>query len=777
MKIALNEGWIFSKNEDFLQSEIVRLPHANALLPISYLDEKDYQFVSYYKKEFVISGDMLDKCLLLTFEGAAHQSALYVNDQHVLTHNCGYTAFSADISPFVKKGSNTLLLRVDSRESLDIPPFGNVIDYLTYGGIYREVYLEVLNKAHIVDIFAKGLGGGKDNFCAEITLSEKIKGKICLSVTHFQSGGVVFEKCREIDCKTLTVEEEIKQALLWDLENPNLYILNAKLEVDGKTVDEKSVRFGFRTAEFKKDGFYLNSKKIVLRGLNRHQSYAYAGYALPSRPQRLDALILKNKLAVNIVRTSHYPQSRHFLEACDETGLMVFTEIPGWQHIGGEEWQNQALNNTQDMIMQNRNHPCVVCWGVRINESADCDALYEKTNPLAKSLDGTRSTAGVRYIAHSNLLEDVYSYNDFIFMGKNDSVTPKNKMYRGEKPMLITEYNGHMFPAKSYDDETHRLEHTLRHLKVMEGYYSRKHLLGGIGWCMFDYNTHSQFGSGDKICHHGVLDMFRNEKLAAAAYSMQGETPFMEISSSMDKGDWAGGTIEKVYAFTNADSVKLYKNGKFVKEFFPDRKNFPSIPHAPVIIDDFVGDALIKEEGFSEISSKRTKQCLAYIFKHGYNDLPLRILLKAFSVVLKEKITIAQFTQIAAKYVSGWGSASAEFIFEGVYGGKVLKSVKKASCADIGLSCEPDTTKLTESDTYDVATVSLKAIDGNGNLCVYCNEPVLIKAEGAVEIIGENSISLRGGMWGVYVKSARKGDGALILTFRGKEQTIAFNVS
>ena len=105
----------------------------------------------------------------------------------------------------------------------------------------------------------------------------------------------------------------------------------------GEVVDEKSLRFGFRTVRFENDGFYLNGQRIKLRGLNRHQSYAYVGYAMPKSVQELDAEILKNELGVNAVRTSHYPQSQHFISRCDELGLLVFTEIPGWQHIGDED--------------------------------------------------------------------------------------------------------------------------------------------------------------------------------------------------------------------------------------------------------------------------------------------------------------------------------------------------------------------------------------------------------------------------------------------------------
>ena len=98
--------------------------------------------------------------------------------------------------------------------------------------------------------------------------------------------------------------------------------------------DEKTVRFGFRTAEFRRGGFYLNGERVFLRGLNRHQCYPYMGYAAPEALQREDARILKEELCCTAVRTSHYPQSRHFIDACDELGLLVFTELPGWQHIG-----------------------------------------------------------------------------------------------------------------------------------------------------------------------------------------------------------------------------------------------------------------------------------------------------------------------------------------------------------------------------------------------------------------------------------------------------------
>ena len=117
------------------------------------------------------------------------------------------------------------------------------------------------------------------------------------------------------------------------------------------------------------------------------------------------------------MRTSHYPQSHHFINRGDGLGLLVFMEIPGWQHIGDEAWKKQACINAEEMIRQYRNHPSIMIWGVRINESQDDDAFYMETNRIAHELDDTRQTGGVRNFRKSHLFEDVYTYNDFIHDG------------------------------------------------------------------------------------------------------------------------------------------------------------------------------------------------------------------------------------------------------------------------------------------------------------------------------------------------------------------------
>ncbi len=232
---------------------------------------------------------------------------------------------------------------------------------------------------------------------------------------------------------------------------------------------------------------------------------------MPARVQRRDAWILKHELHCNIVRTSHYPQSPDFLDACDELGLLVLEEIPGWQHIGDLEWQNIAVRNVGEMIRRDWNHPSIVLWGVRINESQDNHDFYTRTNELAHSLDDARQTGGIRYLRDSERLEDVFTINDFGFPLQ----LPNHPLY------LNTEFNGHMFSTKRFDNVTIVAEHVRRHARVHNQLAGDDRYAGGIGWCAFDYNTHANFGSGDHICYHGVSDIFRIPKPAAYFYKSQ----------------------------------------------------------------------------------------------------------------------------------------------------------------------------------------------------------------------------------------------------------------
>lgn len=750
MTIPFNNDWLFTSDYDagFDNAETVRIPHTVREIPYNYIDCQDYQMLCGYKKSFFVPADWQGKRMLLRFDGAAHDATVYCNSKLAAHHACGYTAFTADLTEFLKFGQeNTVTVRLDTRENLNIPPFGFVIDYLCYGGLYRDVELEVRNSTYIKNVLIENTG--LRDISVSIDTSGKPKANKLVTEV-IDADGKVAASAMGAKFK-LTVPD----GKLWSPDNPYLYTLKAKI-VDGDTVlDEKSYRFGLRTAKFENDGFYLNGKKMKLRGLNRHQSFAYTGYAMPKSMQRLDADILKNELGVNAVRTSHYPQSQHFIDRCDELGLLVFTEIPGWQHIGNDAWKDQAVENTREMVMQYMHHPSIILWGVRINESQDDDVLYKRTNAVAHELDRSRQTSGVRYIEKSSLLEDVYAFNDFSHSGNNAGLKAKNSVTSNKRrPYLVSECNGHMFPTKAFDDERHRLSHALRHAKVLDAMYAADDICGIFPWCMFDYNTHKDFGSGDGVCYHGVMDMFRNPKLAAAVYASQSEeNPCCVVSSSMDIGEHPAGDIGSVYVFTNADSVRLFKNGLLVKEFYPDSESYPALPHPPVVIDDFIGDLLETQESFDAKTAEQLKECLYAVAKYGTSALPPKYLLKLGKLMLLKGLKFSDGVELYGKYVSNWGGEATEWRFDAVKNGEVVKSVIKKPGQKAHIEVEVSSTELYEGDTYDVAAVRIYARDELGNSAVYYQEPVILSCSDGLEIIGPHVISLKGGCGGTYVKT------------------------
>ena len=790
-KFYLNDDWLFTEQfEDSLAApeypentlQPVRLPHTCKETPFHYFDESLYQMVSGYRRHLLIPKDWQGKRILLTFEGAAHDSTVFCNGKKVGEHHCGYTAFTVDLTDNVLYGQDNLLcVRLDSRENLNVPPFGYVIDYMTYGGIYRDVRLEVKEKVSLSDIFVHTAIDFRSSpvtaqITSEITLTASDENVTIRQYYMPKSTAAAQESWRLLCEQTVSADTTgdkkialtaaITDPLLWDTEEAHLYILKTQLYQDNTLLDETETTFGIREAVFKKDGFYLNGRKLRIRGLNRHQSFPYVGYAMPKSMQRLDADLLKKELGLNAVRTSHYPQSHYFLERCDELGLLVFTEFPGWQHIGDDSWKAQAVANAGDMIRQYRNHPSIILWGIRINESPDDDAFYEKTNAVAHKLDPTRPTGGVRAIKKSHLLEDVYTYNDFLHDGETPGCDPKKKVTSDtDKPYLISEYNGHMYPTKAFDNEERRSEHAIRHANVLDAVAGQEDIAGSFGWCMFDYNTHKDFGSGDRICYHGVMDMFRNPKLAASVYACeQDEIPVLQITSSMDIGEHPGCNRGNLYILSNADSVRMYKNDRFIKEYRPEMSPYKHLKHGPILIDDFIGDALEKNERFRPKHAKEMADAMNIVARGSLNHIPKRLYPTALKLALLYHIDFAEVTKLYTKYIGDWGGTATVYRFDAIKNGKVIKSVTKEPVNGIRLQAEADHTNLTEHHSYDVALVRIRAVDAHGNVLPFYQEPVRITAEGDIAIIGPDTIALQGGMGGTYVKSlGRSGQGTLLL--------------
>lgn len=802
-RIDLNRDWEFTENytEGFLRGEAseevvsVELPHTCKEVPFHYFDESIYQMVCGYRKRIMIPAEALGKRIFLEIGAAGHYAEVYVNGARLSSHRCGYTAFLTELTEFVKAGEEALVVvRVDSRETLDQPPFGYVIDYMTYGGLYREVSLLLCEQSYLSDVFVHPvipegeamLNGSEDRseiekirFIGAAGSSVTLDGPVCGDFGGFSLRQMVYPygsetagalsqvdfelsklppktACDEVPGRiTFELSLPVPNARLWDIDSPNLYTVETQLCLNGVAIDREMTVIGFRRARFEPDGFYLNGRKLRIVGLNRHQSYPYAGYAMPRSLQRLDADLLKNELGLNAVRTSHYPQSHHFIRRCDEIGLLVFTEIPGWQHIGSADWKSQAVINTAEMIIQYRNHPSIILWGVRINESVDDDEFYEKTNEVAHRLDPTRQTGGVRYHKKSHLLEDVYTYNDFIHSGKNPGCDRKKSVTSDmSKPYLISEYNGHMYPTKLFDDEEHRAEHALRHANVLNAVAGESDIAGSFGWCMFDYNTHADFGSGDRICYHGVMDMFRNPKLAADVYSVsQDQTPVLSVSSSMEIGDHPAGNRGRIYLFSNADSVKMYKNDHFIREYTHESSQYRNLARGPIEITDFIGDTVAREEHFKPRKAKYVTDVLNHYTRFGMEKMPFGVALKAGILMTCYRMSFADAYALYGKYVGNWGGEATVYRFEAIKNGEVVKTVLKAPVKETHITANADHTVLSEDATYDAALIRIAMKDQNDNILPFADSIVTLESEGPIAVIGPKQFPLRGGMGGTFVKT------------------------
>ena len=773
--ISICSGWEFtpSWSEAFMaglgEGEIVRLPHTVKEIPLHYAGPEDYELVCGYRRRLPVPEEYQGKRLFLRFDGAAHIATVYLNGRECAVHRCGYTAFRVEITDLVRYGGENLLaVRLDCRENGEIPPFGHVIDYLTYGGLYREVWLDVRERQYIQDIY--------------ITTPALHRVHVALT-TEGRSARVRIldaEGIAKVEASGSTeFELDVPDARPWDCDSPTLYTCEAELlDENGAVIDRVRETFGFRTAEFRADGFYLNGKKTFLRGLNRHQCYPTIGYAAPEHLQREDARILRHELSCNAVRTSHYPQSQYFIDECDRQGLLVFTEIPGWQHIGDEKWKEQACENVREMVLQYRNHPSVILWGVRINESMDDDDFYRRTNAIAHQLDPSRPTSGVRYLEKSSLLEDVYAYNDFSHTGDNPGAKPKNKVTPDMgKALLISECNGHMYPTKPFDPWERRQEQALRHARVQDAAMASGEHAGCFGWCMFDYPTHRDFGSGDRVCYHGVMDAFRNPKLAAAFYASQGEeVPVLEVGSAMDIGDYPAGQIGSPYLFTNADEVELYKNDCFVASFKP--KGWKGLPHGPIPVDDTIGSLLESQEGFGVKKAELLRRCLVSAGKHGLANMPLSDKLRMLFAMVRYKMRMQDGVDLYGKYVGNWGGQATRWRFAAKKDGVTVAERTCCPGKTLHLEVKVSKTALSEGDRYDMAAVRIRILDEFENPAVYAQLPVSLHAEGEIALAGPTIVTAEGGMCGCYVKTTgRTGRGTLrIRTAQTEDVEIEFTI-
>lgn len=600
---GFSESYLY---EDAPGAKTVHLPHTVKELPLSCFSHSATAMISTYGKILDVTPSMEGQRIFLTFDGVMTYFELFVNGVLAGEHKGGYSRSQFDITGLCHSGQNRVTVRVDSHEREDIPPFGYAIDYLTFGGIYRDVWLDICSQTAITQVLARyELTQDQALVSPELILDHQ--GAPILAdaevIIRDMDGNTVctYEDALSIQPgrHNLSLRQEaLSNPILWNPDSPYLYTVEISLKAEEKLLDRHRVKTGFRKVDCRHDGLFINGTRWKIMGLNRHQSFPYVGYAMGKRAQEKDADILKDFLGINAVRTSHYMQSEYFLNRCDEIGLLVFSEIPGWGHIGGEEFKQVMLQDVESMIVTQYNHPSIFIWSVRINESLDDDALYQKANDLAHRLDSSRPTTGVRYISDSHLLEDVYSLNDFTY---SDCDPEGVKLFRGRKeatgqndpvPFLISEFAGTAFPTKLWDTAYKRTVHARAYARIFSQSNLSPEMLGIFGWCAFDYNTHGDYGSGDKICYHGVMDMFRIPKYAAYLLRSQKdpeEAIVMEATTEFSRGDNQGNKLSAPFmVLTNCDYVEIEMYGRAPVRYYPDSR-YIGLAHPPIEVEEEIG--------------------------------------------------------------------------------------------------------------------------------------------------------------------------------------------
>ena len=361
------------------------------------------------------------------------------------------------------------------------------------------------------------------------------------------------------------------------------------------------------------------------------------------------------------------------------------------------------------MIERDWNHPSIILWGVRINESQDDHDFYVRTNALAHELDSTRQTGGVRYLEASEFLEDVYTMNDFYngastaqLAGLPPTALRNPLRTTGldhDVPYMVTEFNGHMYPTKRIDAEHRQAEHVTRYLQVLDHAYGDSRISGSIGWCMADYNTHKDFGAGDRICHHGVLDIFREPKFAAYAYISQcapSEQIVLEPVTYWARGEKDRCEVLPLIVLTNCDYVEL-KFGDFTaRKAAPDRARYPHLPHPPVIIDERHVDI---------------------------NDL------------------------------NAWGMCWQDGTITGYLDGKVVAEVRlSGNPLPTTLEVQVDDTELC-ADEKDTTRVIVRLLDQVGRVLPFIDDHVNVRVSGAARLLGPAILPVKGGIAGFWIET------------------------
>ena len=659
---SMNPAWRFHKGavegaetKEFNDKDwtVVSLPDGIEYLPTEASGCINYQGEVWYRKHFTPDAALKGKKLFLHFEAIMGKSKVFVNGKLLTEHFGGYLPVIADVTDVLDwNGDNMIAVWADNSDDPSYPPgkAQDVLDYTYFGGIYRDCWLIAHNNVFITDPNYENEVAGGGLFVAFGKVSDalaevQLKIHVRNATKNPFSGRVEYmllqpdgtevarlsDKIQVKAGRATTVSDRmpVKQPMLWTPSTPTLYNLLVRvLDKEGNVIDGYRRRIGIRSIEFKgKDGFYLNGRPYgkPLIGANRHQDFAVVGNAVANSIHWRDARKLKD-VGMEIIRNAHCPQDPAFMDACDELGLFVIVNTPGWQFWNdAPEFAQRVYSDIRNVVRRDRNHPSVWLWEPILNETwypadfaKNTRDIVDAEYPYPYCYSGSDSEAR----GHENF--PVYFAHPANMQDASKEIDPTKTYFTREWGDNVDDWSSHNSPsrvARNWGEQPMRVQaqHYACPYYPVTSYdvlhkQSPQHV-GGCLWHSFDH----QRGYHPDPFYGGLMDVFRQPKYSYYMFMAQrpavkndrnaGSGPMVYIAHEMTP--FSG---KDVTVYSNCDEVRLTFNKGGKTYTYKKDKNRPGMP-SPVITFPDVYDFMV-DKAFS----RTQKQDDVYLLAEGLID-------------------------------------------------------------------------------------------------------------------------------------------------------------
>lgn len=659
---SMNPAWRFHKGamegaetKEFNDKDwtVVSLPDGIEYLPTEASGCINYQGEVWYRKHFTPNAALKGKKLFLHFEAIMGKSKVFVNGKLLTEHFGGYLPVIADVTDVLDwNGDNVIAVWADNSDDPSYPPgkAQDVLDYTYFGGIYRDCWLIAHNNVFITDPNYENEVAGGGLFVAFGKVSDalaevQLKIHVRNATKNPFSGQVEYmllqpdgtEVARLSDkiqvkvgrATTVSDRMPVKQPMLWTPSTPTLYNLLVRvLDKEGNVIDGYRRRIGIRSIEFKgKDGFYLNGRPYgkPLIGANRHQDFAVVGNAVANSIHWRDAKKLKD-VGMEIIRNAHCPQDPAFMDACDELGLFVIVNTPGWQFWNdAPEFAQRVYSDIRNVVRRDRNHPSVWLWEPILNETwypadfaKNTRDIVDAEYPYPYCYSGSDSEAR----GHENF--PVYFAHPANMQDASKEIDPTKTYFTREWGDNVDDWSSHNSPsrvARNWGEQPMRVQaqhyacpyYPVTSYDVL--YKQSPQHVGGCLWHSFDH----QRGYHPDPFYGGLMDVFRQPKYSYYMFMAQrpavkndrnaGSGPMVYIAHEMTP--FSG---KDVTVYSNCDEVRLTFNKGGKTYTYKKDKNRPGMP-SPVITFPDVYDFMV-DKAFS----RTQKQDDVYLLAEGLID-------------------------------------------------------------------------------------------------------------------------------------------------------------